>query len=81
MEIPQQPGSRQSGGRPRLARRITCKDGYHRTLSVGLWAVPSLGVVIMVPPGAESARFTREQAISFRAALDATIAELPSPAV
>jgi len=48
-------------------------------LSVGLWAVPSLGVVVMVAPAAKSARFDREQAISLRAALDAAIAELPSP--
>lgn len=79
MEIPQQPGPPQSGRRPRLARRITCQDAYYRMLSVGLWAVPSLGVIVMVPPGTESARFNREQAISLRAALDATIAELPAP--
>ncbi len=79
MEIPTQPEPRQSGRRPRLARRIDCKDAYHQILSVGLWAVPSLDTVVMVAPAAQSARFTREQAISFRAALDATIAELPSP--
>lgn len=78
MEIPMQPGPKQPGRRSRLARRITCKDAHHRMLSVGLWAVPSLGVVVMVAPAAESARFTREQAISLRAALDATIAELPA---
>ncbi|HSL08636.1 MAG TPA: hypothetical protein VK887_11795 [Pseudonocardiaceae bacterium] len=78
MEIPEQPVPRQSG---RRARRLTCQDGYHRMLSVGLWAVPSLGVVVMVAPVAESARFTREQAISLRAALDETIAELPAPPV
>jgi hypothetical protein len=47
-------------------------------LSVGLWAAPSQDVVVMVAPAAESVRFTREQAVSFRAALDAMIAELPS---
>ena len=81
MEIPEQPAPKQSGRRPRLARRITCQDGYHRLLSVGLWAVPSLGVVVMVAPTAESARFTREQTISLRGALDETIAELPVPPV
>lgn len=81
MELPQQSGPTQSGRRPRLARQITCKDARHRTLSVGLWAVPSLSVVVMVAPVAESARFNREQAISFRAELDAAIAELPSPTV
>ncbi|MGH3884447.1 MAG: hypothetical protein ACRDRC_13760 [Pseudonocardiaceae bacterium] len=50
-------------------------------LSVGLWAVPSLGVVVMAAPAVESARFNREQAISLRAALDEAIAELPSPTV
>lgn len=64
-----------------LGRRITCQDGYHRMLSVGLWAVPSLGVVVMAAPAVESARFNREQAISLRAALDEAIAELPSPTV
>jgi hypothetical protein len=78
MEIPTQPGPQQSGRRSRLARRIACKDAYHRILSVGLWAVPSLGVIVMVAPTAESVRFTREQAISLRAELDATIAELPA---
>lgn len=81
MDIPAQPGPKQSGRRARLARQITCQDGYHRMQSVGLWAVPSLGVVIMVAPAAESARFNREQAIRLRAALDATIAELPPPTV
>jgi hypothetical protein len=74
MAMPQQPGRR-----PRRACRIICEDGYHKVLSVGLWAVPSLGVVVMVAPAAKSARFDREQAISLRAALDAAIAELPSP--
>ncbi len=81
MELPKQPAPKQSGRRPRLARRITCHDGYHRLLSVGLWAVPSLGVVVMVAPNAESTRFTREEAISLRAALNETIAELPAPPV
>lgn len=78
MEIPTQPEPGQSGRRPRLARRIDCKDAYHQVLSVGVWAVPWLDTVFMVAPTARSVRFTREQAISFRAALDATIAELPS---
>ncbi len=79
MGVAEQPPSTRSARRPRLARRITCQDGYHRMLSVGLWAVPSLGVVVMVAPATESARFNREQAISLRTALDATIAELPAP--
>jgi hypothetical protein len=76
MELSAQPGPRQ---RRRRARRITCHDAQHRRQFVGLWAVPSLGVVVMVVPAAESARFDREEAISLRAALDEMIAELPSP--
>jgi hypothetical protein len=41
--------------------------------------VPSLGVIVLVAPVAESARFYREQAINLRTALDEAIAELPSP--
>ncbi|MDQ3762654.1 MAG: hypothetical protein M3460_13605 [Actinomycetota bacterium] len=67
--------------RPRLARRITCQDAHYRTQSVGLWAVPSLGVIVMAAPAAESTRFNREQAISLRAALDEMIAELSAPTV
>jgi hypothetical protein len=81
MGTPKQSGPKSSGRRPGLARQITCQDGYHRMLSVGLWAVPSLGVVVMVPPATESARFNREQAISLRAALDEAIAELPAHTV
>lgn len=67
--------------RTRRAKRIACQDGYHRTLFVGLWPVPSLGVVVLLPPAGESARFSRQQAISLRAALDEAIAELPAPTV
>jgi len=69
---------KQPARRTRRAKRIACQDGYYRTQFVGLWPVPSLGVVVLVPPGAESARFSREQAISLRAALDEAIAELPA---
>jgi hypothetical protein len=79
MEIPTQPRQQQSRRRPRLARRITCHDGYHEILSIGLWAAPIQNAVVMLAPAAQSVRFTREQAISFRAALDAAIAQLPSP--
>lgn len=72
---------KQPGRRTRLAKRIACQDGYHRTQFVGLWPVPTLGVVVMVAPPAESSRFTREQAITLRAALDAAIAELCPPGV
>lgn len=67
--------------RGRRARRITCHDALLRKQSVGLWAVPSLGVIVLVAPVAESARFYREQAINLRAALDEAIAELSSPTV
>ncbi|HWR48653.1 MAG TPA: hypothetical protein VN327_13735 [Pseudonocardiaceae bacterium] len=63
--------------RGRRARRIICHDAHYRRQSVGLWAVPSLGVIVMVAPVADSARFYREQAIDLRIALDEAIAELP----
>ncbi|MGH3774059.1 MAG: hypothetical protein ACRDRW_22155 [Pseudonocardiaceae bacterium] len=65
--------------RGRRAQRIICHDAHCRIQSIGLWAVPSRGVIVLVAPVADSARFYREQAISLRAALDAAIAELPSP--
>lgn len=65
--------------RGRHARRIVCQDTSTRRQSVGLWAVPTHGVIVLVAPVADSARFTRDQAIALRAALDEAIAELPSP--
>ncbi|MGH3871195.1 MAG: hypothetical protein ACRDSR_06690 [Pseudonocardiaceae bacterium] len=73
MNVPEQPGRR-----PRLARRITCQDAHQRILSVGLWAVPSLGVIVMVAPAVDSSRFNREQAIRLRTTLDEMIVELPA---
>jgi hypothetical protein len=67
--------------RGRQARRITCHDAHCRRQSVGLWAVPSRGVIVMVAPIADSARFYREQAINLRAALDEAIAELPNTTI
>ena len=65
-----------------LIKSKLCKvllDGYFQLLSVGLWAVPAQNVVVMMVPAAGSVRFARKQALSFRAALDATIAQLPAP--
>lgn len=43
--------------------------------------MPSRGVIVLVAPVADSARFNREQAVTLRAALDEAIAELPSPTI
>ncbi len=67
--------------RGRQARRIICHDAHHRRQTVGLWAVPSRGVIVMVAPVADSARFYWEQAVTLRTALDEAIAELPTPPV
>lgn len=69
---------KQQARRTRRAKRIACQDGYHRTQFVGLWPVPSPGVVVLLPAG-ESVRFSLRQAISLRAALYEAITELPAP--
>lgn len=67
--------------RGRQTRRIICHDAHYRRQTVGLWSVPSRGVIVLVAPVADSARFNREQAVTLRAALDEAIAELPSSTI
>ncbi|MGQ0840544.1 MAG: hypothetical protein ACT4N7_18480, partial [Actinokineospora sp.] len=42
--------------------RIPCTDGFDRERSVGLWAAPTSGRVVLVAPPAETALFTPAQA-------------------
>lgn len=50
---------------------LACSDGIGRERSIGLWAVPTSGRLVLVAPPAEAALLTPKQARSLRDQLDA----------
>jgi hypothetical protein len=50
--------------------RIPCIDGFGRMRSVGVWAAPMRGKVVLVAPPAETALLTPAQARELRDRLD-----------